>query len=189
VVDKVVVPREWTFIRGGKATVEGPLYLYPSMSIAAQVLAVVSLGVARASLDCFGDMAGGRVSITGAPSLADRAYVQSDYAKAEADLRAARAFFYEATEEAFATLSAGSELAPAARALLRLASTKAARVGADIASAMYRLSGTSGIFAAHPIGSFMQDAIIPAQHAFLSDGTWENAGKVLLGRDVAPGFC
>jgi alkylation response protein AidB-like acyl-CoA dehydrogenase len=188
VVDKVVVPQEWTFVRGGPSSLNTPLYQYPSMPLAAQVLAVVGLGVARAALDELIALAGGRTSITGAPTLADRPYVQADLAKAEAALRSARAFFYEITEQAFATLLAGDTLSIETRALLRLASTNAARTGADVTQAVYRLAGTTGIAASHPIARHMQDAMIVPQHAFLSDGTWQNAGRVLLGLESAPGF-
>jgi alkylation response protein AidB-like acyl-CoA dehydrogenase len=86
------------------------------MPLAAQVLSVVALGTARGALDCLIEMAGGRTSITGAPTLADRAYLQADLAKAEAALRSARAFFYEITEEAYDTLVAGDDLSIETRA-------------------------------------------------------------------------
>jgi alkylation response protein AidB-like acyl-CoA dehydrogenase len=188
VVDKIVVPQEWTFVRGGASSLDSPLYRYPSMPLAAQVLAVVGLGVARASLDYFIGLAGGRASITGAPVMAERAYVQTDIAKLEAALRSARAFFYETTDAAFDTLLRGDELDLASRNLLRLASTNAARVAADVTQGTYRLAGTTGIAAGHPLARYMQDAMIVPQHAFLSDGTWQNAGKVLLGLETVPGF-
>lgn len=188
VVDKVVVPQEWTFIRGGPSSLDTPLYRYPSMPLAAQVLAVVGLGVARAALDYLIGMAGGRTSITGAPTLADRAYVQTDVAKAEARLRSARALFFETTDEAFSILAAGDELDAETRSLLRLAATNAAHAGAEVTATVYRLAGTTGIAAGHPIPRFMHDAMIVPQHAFLADGTWQNAGKVLLGIGSVPGF-
>lgn len=189
VVDNVVVPEEWTFIRGGASSLDTPLYRYPSMPLAAQMLAVVGLGVARASLDCLIALAGGRTSITGAPTLADRAYVQTDLAKAEATLRSARAFFYETTDAAFAQLEAGAqELDVTTRSLLRLASTNAAHAAAEVAGTVHRLSGTTGIGADHPIARYLRDAMVVPQHAFLADGTWQNAGKILLGLEAAPGF-
>lgn len=187
-VDRVVVPEEWTFVRGGPSSLDTPLYRYPTLALSAQVLAVVGLGVARAALDCLIDLAGGRTSITGAPTLADRAYVQTDIARAEAALRSARAFFYEATDEAYAALVAGDAVTVQQSTLLRLASSNAARVGTDVTQAVFRLSGTTGIAADHPIARHLHDAAVVPQHAFLSDGTWQNAGKVLLGLDSPPGF-
>lgn len=188
VVDKVVVPEEWTFVRGGPSSLDTPLYRYPSMPLAAQVLSVVGLGVARAAIDCLVELAGGRTSITGAPTLADRGYVQTDIAKAEAALRSARAFFYETTDQCFDMLVRGKDLDASMRSLLRLASTNAAHVAAEVCRTVYRLSGTTGIAADHPISRYLHDSMIVPQHAFLSDGTWQNAGKILLGLDAAPGF-
>jgi alkylation response protein AidB-like acyl-CoA dehydrogenase len=188
VVDQVVVPPEWTFVRGSASSLDTPLYRYPSMALAAQVLAVVSLGVARASLDFIRDLASGRNSITGAPTMADRPYVQSDLAKAEAALRSARAFFYEATQDAYEALVAGKDLTAEQHTLLRLSATNAARVAADVTQAVYRLSGTTGIAENHPIARHMQDAMVVTQHAFLSDPTWQNVGRMLLGLPCPPGF-
>lgn len=188
VVDKVLVPQEWTFVRGGPSSLDSPLYRYPVMSLAAQVLAVVGLGVARAALNTFIEMANGRGSITGAPVLADRAYVQNDVAEAEAKLRSARAFFYEAIEDAFAMLQAGDPLPVEKANLLRLSSTHVAAVGVEVAQIAYKLSGTTAIYKDHPIARNMNDALVVAQHAFLSSGTWQNAGRVLLGMESVPGF-
>ncbi|KMS52085.1 acyl-CoA dehydrogenase family protein [Sphingobium cupriresistens] len=188
VVDGVVVPDEWTFIRGGKPSLDTPLYRYPSMAFAAQVLAIVGVGVARAALDEITRMAGGRASITGAPTLADRAYVQSEIAKAEAKLRSARAFFYEATDDVWATLCAGGAASVKQAALLRLASSHVARIGCEVAQTAFMLSGTTGIYNDQPIATYVHDAMVVAQHAFLSEGTWQSAGRVLLGLDTPPGF-
>ncbi len=188
VVDKVVVPADWTFVRGGPSSLDGPLYRYPVMSFAAQVLAVVGLGVARAALDALIEMAGGRGSITGAPVLANRAYVQTEVAQAEAALRSARAFFYEAIEDAYAELAAGNALPVEKVNLLRLSSTHLAKVSVDVAQAAYRLAGTTAIFQDHPIARHFNDALVVAQHAFLSTGTWTSAGQILLGLEAGPGF-
>jgi hypothetical protein len=71
-------------VRGAPPTIDLAAYRYPSMALAAQVLAVVGLGVARAALDLMGKMAGTRGSITGAPVMAERANVQIALAKGEA---------------------------------------------------------------------------------------------------------
>ena len=188
VADKVFVSDEWMFIRGGASSLDAPLYRYPSMALAAQVLAVVALGCARAAIDALVHRATTRLSITGAPVFADRAFVQTDLAKAEANLRSARAFFYDITEEAYATLQAGNDLDRKTHMLIRLASSQAARMGCDVAQSIYRMAGTDGIFTADPIAQAMQDALIVPQHAFLAEGTWQSAGRVFLGLDNPPGY-
>jgi alkylation response protein AidB-like acyl-CoA dehydrogenase len=187
IIDNVVVPEEWTLIRGGPATIDAPLYRYPSLSFASQVLAVVGLGVARSALDDLIAMAGGRASITGAPVMAERGYVQLEIAKAEAMLRAARSFFYEATEALWGEVLAGT---PSQRTstLMRLAATNAARAGAEVARIACGLAGTTSIYTQHNLARTMCDSLVVAQHAFLSEGTLQSAGRILLGLDAQPGF-
>nr|WP_269450823.1 acyl-CoA dehydrogenase family protein [Stenotrophomonas sp. MMGLT7] len=188
VVDAASVAEEWTFVRGGPANLASPLYRYPALALAAQVLAVVGLGVARAALDEIAAAAAGRASITGAPKLAERAYVQIEIARAEAALRSARAFFYESTEEVWRQVLAGEAVTPAQSNLLRLAATHAARAGADVARTAFTLAGTPGIFRAGPMQRYLHDALVVVQHAFLAEGNWQQAGSVLLGRPTSPGY-
>jgi alkylation response protein AidB-like acyl-CoA dehydrogenase len=187
-VSNVVVPVDWIFIRGGRASLDTPLFRYPAMAIAAQVLAVVGLGAARSALDEAIGMAGERASITGAPRLADRAHVQIELARAEARLRSARAFLYETTDQAYDRLVAGDELSVEMRTLLRLGATHAARTAADVAHAAYTMCGTAGIFTDHPLAQSLQDALVVPTHAMIAEGTWQAAGRMLLGLEAAPGF-
>jgi len=188
VVNDAVVAEDWTFIRGSKPCLDSPLYRYPAMALAAQVLAIVGAGVAHAAIGEVMGMAAGRGSITGAPTLADRPYVQTAIAKAEASLRSARAFFYEMTEETWATLCAGDEATPHQAMMLRLAASHVAKTGAEVAHAMFSLPGTTGIFKEHPLSAYLADALVVAQHAFLAEGTFQSAGRHMLGLDTPAGF-
>lgn len=187
-VDNVVVSEKWTFVRGGQSTVDEPLYQYPSIAYAAQVLAVVNLGIGRAALDYAVDVGAGSKGITGAPKLADRAYYRIDIAKAEASLRSARAFFYDVTEEAYESILRGDGVSDKQAALLRLASTHATKAGAAATAAAFALSGTGAIYDGHPMQRYLRDAQVPSQHAFLGDGIFDSAGAVLMGIPPFPGF-
>ncbi|MGF6917602.1 hypothetical protein OKW28_001775 [Paraburkholderia sp. 40] len=110
----------------------------------AKVLAVVNLGLARAALDVANTMSGGSKTTTGASQLADRAYYRIELAKAEAQLRSARAFFYEATDSVWQSILAGNDVTPDQVSLLRLSATQIAREGADVVNRAYRLGGTVG---------------------------------------------
>ena len=188
VADNVLVPEDWTFIRGGASSIDLPLYRYPTMALAAQVLAVVALGCARAAIDDLTKRALTRKSITGAPVFAQRNFVQSTVAKAEAKLRSARAFFFEAADEAYGQILAGKEMDENAAIMLRLSATNAAHCGSEVCREIYLASGTDGIFTADPIARALQDAMVVSQHAFLSLGTWEHAGAALFGLDTPPGY-
>lgn len=187
-VSQQFVADEWTFIRGGAATIDEPLYRYPTIAYAAQVLAVVNLGVGRAAIDEINQMSGGRVAITGAPKLADRSYVRIEVAKAEAKLRSARAFLYDATSEVWNSILAGNPVTPEQVSLLRLTAVEIAKVGNEVTQAMFGLAGTTAIYSNHPLQRYLRDAAVVKQHAFLGEGIYDGAGAVTLGVPPMPGF-
>ena len=188
VVKNVVVPEHYTAIRGAPSTVDCASYRYPSMAMAAQVLAVVGLGVAREAIDEVVAIASKKNSITGAPSMADRPGFQIALAQMEAQLRSARAWFYEETDRVWDKAVAKEEITVRDQGLLRLASTQAAKTGADVARRAFELAGTTGIFAGHPLQRYLHDALVVAQHAFMNDGTWQSGGQALLGMQTPPGY-
>lgn len=186
-VDGAYVPEEWTFIRGGAATIDEPLYRYPSLGYAAQVLAVVALGIGRAALDHAEGAGSSRRSLTGGPRPADRGYYRVAIGKAEAELRSARAFFYEMAEEVYAAAEAGTPTQRQA-ALLRLSAAHAAQAGFEAAQAAYRLCGTAAIYDDHDLQRYLRDASVVPQHAFLSEAMYEGAGAILMDAEAFPGF-
>ena len=188
VVDKVVVPEEWTFVRGGASNLSEPMFRYPALSFAAQVLAVVNLGIARAAIEELRRLAGGHKAVTGAPSLGDRPATQASLAQHEAQLQAARVWFYAAIDDAWASLTRGDPLSPAQTSALRLSAAHAARTGAEVTRGIQMLSGMAGIYNSSPIARCVRDANAVTQHAFLGDIVYQNAGAMLFGRDPLPGY-
>ncbi|MGI4860721.1 MAG: acyl-CoA dehydrogenase family protein [Janthinobacterium lividum] len=183
-----LVEEGWTFVRGAAPLVEEPLYRYPTIAYAAQVLAVVNLGLARAALDVLNGMGGGRKAFTGAPQLADRAYFRIGLGKAETKLRACRGFFYETTQSVWASILTGAPVTPEQVNLLRLSATEAAQAGADIVQEAYRLAGIAAIYQSHPLQRLVRDSLVVTQHAFLGQGNYEAAGAVFAGRTPFPGY-
>ncbi|NBA94271.1 acyl-CoA dehydrogenase family protein [Pseudomonas sp. R5(2019)] len=188
VVEGVVVPEDWTFVRGGPSNLTEPFFRYPSLSFATQVLSVVGLGVARAALDELSGMASGRISVTGAPSLSDRPLAQVEMAKAEAALRSARAWFYEAIDDAWTSILNNQPVSVEQTNMLRLSSTHATRVAADVARTAQMLSGMSGVYRTSPLSRFVNDAQVITQHAFMGDMTYQNAGAIFFGNKPLPGY-
>ncbi|WP_332817442.1 acyl-CoA dehydrogenase family protein [Sphingopyxis sp.] len=188
VVKDVVVDEDWSFIRGGPVLLDEPICHFPAMSLAALSFAVVGLGAARASLNAICELAAGKMSITGAPRLGDRVYAQTGIAKAEVQLQAARAFLYDQVDLAWSRVAAGDQVDIEARAMLRLAANHASRAAVDVTETCFSLAGTTAIFLDNPMQRFLRDALVVNQHAFLGDGHFESAGRVLLGMQPAPGF-
>ena len=181
VVRDVEVPREWTFIRGAEPTVDEPLFRYPTIAFAAQVLAVVGAGIARAALDFAMEVGSEHAGVTGAPKLADRAYYRTGIAEAEAELSSARAWFYELTHGIWEIVLRGDPVSDAHNARLRLAASHLAKIAAHVVSGIVELSGTAALYAEHPLQQLLADALVPRQHAFLGPAMYDAAGAVLLG--------
>lgn len=188
VVKDVVVPEEWTFVRGGASSLDTPLYRYPTLSFAAQVLTVVGLGIARAAIDEVIGMAVGRASVTGAPNLGERVYVQLEMAKIDAELRAARAWFYQAIDDVWQVLLAGGKPSDQQVSMLRLSTTHASRVAAEVTRRAQMVSGGSGVYESCPLAAQVRDAQMITQHAFMGDITYQNAGAMMFGLKPLPGY-
>jgi alkylation response protein AidB-like acyl-CoA dehydrogenase len=187
VVDDVFVPEHYTLVRGAAPSIDTAAYRYPSMAMAAQVLAIVGIGVAREAIDELIKM-GTKQSITGAPTMAERPSVQIALAQMEAQLCSARAWFFEETDRVWDLAASGAEIKKIDTARLRLASTHIAKTGADVTRRAFEMSGTTGIFTSHPLSRLLMDALVVAQHAFLNDGTWQSGGAALLGLGTPPGY-
>ncbi|RTE64828.1 flavin-dependent monooxygenase [Amphritea opalescens] len=188
VVEDVIVPEEWTFTRGGKPTLDSPFFKYPSLSFAAQVLAVTTLGLAREAIDVVRGMAAGRKSVTGAPNLGEREYVQIEIAKAEAKVRSSKAFFYESTNDVWATIMAGDEPTPDQVSMLRLSATNLTHECAEAIRIAYQVSGMTGAYNDHPLSRIMRDSMMCTQHAFMGAITYKNAGAMLFDHKPLPGY-
>lgn len=188
VVNDAYVPQEWTFVRGGALNLDGALYRYPVLSLATQVLSVVALGVARAALNEIYAIAHRQQSVTGAPRLADRPQAQMQIARCEADLRSARAWFYDAIDDVWQCILAGDEPASAQINALRLSSTHVTRVAAEVSRQALALNGMGGITMKSPLQRYVRDTMVITQHAFMGDLSYLNAGTVYFGGQPLPGY-
>ena len=188
VVEDVYVPEEFLCVRGAAPSIDDVGYRYPSLAMAAQVLAITGAGAARSAIDHIITVAHKSKSITGAPTLGDRANVQMRISEAEAKLQAGRSWFYDRAEAAWDCVAANESVSRELNMQLRLSSSHLARASAEAARACFEMSGTMGIFNDNPLSRYLQDAVVSAQHAFLTDGTFMNAGKVMFGHDFLPGY-
>lgn len=182
------VADDWTFTRGGAPIIDEPLYRYPAVCYQAQVHASVNIGLAQAALNIVNEMSGGKVTTTGAPRMADRAYFRIELAQAEAQYRSARAYFFDSIEEVYASIVKGDEVTLAQASTLRLSAVHAAQVTADVIRVAHRLGGMATIYRKHPLQRIVRDSMVVTQHAFLSSGVYDGAGAVLTGVPPFPGY-
>jgi alkylation response protein AidB-like acyl-CoA dehydrogenase len=180
-VADVVVPHARTFsLLTGQPKHAG--YTLPFFGILASGVAAVGLGIARAAIDTFVTMAKTKTPPGSKRTLVHRELVQMDVARAEARLRSARAFLFEAMEEAMAATAAGPGAAQAlpARARLRLAASHAAEESAAVTALVYQAGGGSAIYAKSPLQRQFRDAHVVTHHLMVSQTATTLAGRVLL---------
>jgi len=145
-----------------------------------------SIGVARRALDDVAAVAVGKRR-AGRVTLADDPIFQSEYAKAEASLRAARAFVIEAItdlEQAAAQDAVTQQL----RARARLAASHAARTSIEVTGVAYRFSGSTGLRNGSAMQQCLRDLTASEAHVFTDHNSWRDTGSALLGTAPADLF-
>ena len=167
-----------------------PLYQMPVVSaFVGSTLAPVALGIARAALNELIEAAQTKVPTMSMAVLADRAVGQVDVARAEAKLGSARAFLYDAIDDMWDTVLVGREPTMRQRALVRMAAVNAVETGADVARTCNVLAGGGALYDTSDFQRHARDAEAMLHHFTVSQHTWEDAGRALLGRPtLAPIF-
>jgi alkylation response protein AidB-like acyl-CoA dehydrogenase len=159
-----------------------PLYQMPPFSLFVFQLVCVSLGIARAALDELTELAQTKVPSLYTAVLADRPVAQVELARAEAALGGARALLYQTAEDMWQTVSAGKPVSNRQLALARIASNHAAETGASVTRTANTLAGGSSIYTKSSLQRHARDAEAITHHFTVAPHTWEEAGRVLLGR-------
>jgi alkylation response protein AidB-like acyl-CoA dehydrogenase len=161
----------------------GPLYALPFVTTLAVNVAAVSLGIARASIDAMLSLAEGKISQRATTPLRFEPRIQSDIARAEASLRAARAFLFEAVADLWNEVTTSSAASLRSRALVRLACAQAAALSAQAVDLMYNAGGGTSLYEDCPLERCFRDTHAVTQHMAVSAINYELSGRVLLGLD------
>jgi indole-3-acetate monooxygenase len=181
-VEDLLVPAERTAsVISQSPVASGPLYAFPVFGLLALTIAGVALGIGRAAIDDLVELAQAKTPTASTRTLAERATAQSQIAQAEAGLRAARSYLYEAVEDAWRTASDGAVVPVEQRAALRLAATHATIAAAAATDAAYGLGGGSSIYETSPLQRRFRDIHAATQHMLVAPATWELTGRLLLG--------
>jgi alkylation response protein AidB-like acyl-CoA dehydrogenase len=159
------------------------LYQMPPLSLFVFQLVSVGLGIARAALNELIDIAQTKVPTLYTQVLADKAVVQVEVARAEAALGGARSFLHDVVRDMWDAVSGGRPPTPHQLALGRAAATHAVETAATVARTANTLAGGSAIYLSSPLQRHARDAEVIAHHFTVAPHTWEEAGRVLLGRE------
>ncbi|AEM84359.1 acyl-CoA dehydrogenase family protein [Streptomyces violaceusniger] len=181
VAEEVFVPAHRVLALDDGPLIDAPLYRFPIYGYFALSIAAAALGNARGAIDDLMDLAGHKVATGSRRTLAEKATTQAAVGQAEAALRAARAFFYSAIDDAWQAACTADEVALGLRTGLRLAAAHAARTSAEVVRAMYDLGGGSAVYESSPLQRRFRDATTATAHLQVSPATWETTGRILLG--------
>ena len=189
-VNDVYVPEHRTFsLFDPSGHRPEPLYQMPILGFFVSQVVAVSLGIARAALDELIELAPTKTPTLSLAVLADKPVAQVEIARAEAALGSARAFLYETVEELWQTAVAGRELTPRQRALNRAATINAAETAVAVTRTANLLAGGSSIYSKSSLQRHARDAEAITHHFTVAPHTWEDAGRVFMGREpLAPLF-
>ena len=180
-VNDVFVPAERSVHSVKASLVEaGPLYQIPRTLLFASGDASIALGLARACVEVFVELAGAKTPWRMRELLRDQVMIQTAVGYAEAYLRSGHAFLTEAVREAWAAATAGT-LSLEERAALRLATTHAIRLASQVVDTVYNAAGATAIYEGHPLQRHFQDIHVITQHSQGRLVHYELVGRHWLG--------
>ena len=159
----------------------GPLYRFSGMNIYAAGFAAVALGIARAMLEAFVDLARGKTPALTQTALRESAAVQSAIGIADAKLNAARTWLIHVLQETEATVLLAGELTTDQRMAIRQASTYAIHQAKEVADVAYHEAGATAIFDANPFERRFRDINTVTQQVQGRRSHFETVGQHLLG--------
>ncbi len=182
-IDDLFVPAECTFTRESAhdRRETGPLYRITTFHLYGIGFAAIALGLARAALDAFVEIAVTKIPATKSYVLRDNAVIQSQVALAEAKLISSRSFLLQTLHEVWQTVTLGDSLSLSQRAMLKLAGTYAVHQAKDVVDAAYHAVGATAIFESNPFERRFRDVHTVIQQVQGQFANFEMVGQVLLG--------
>ena len=143
--------------------------------------AAVALGIARAGVDAFVELATNKQPRFARRPLRDRPFAQRAIALAEARLIGCRAALMELSAASWRTVTAGDEVSARDRAVFQLVASDAARAAVQVVETLCEAAGTSANQLGEPLERIARDVRVVRQHATVAPHLMEDAGRTLLG--------
>lgn len=144
-------------------------------------VAAVSLGIARDAIDTFIAISKTKTPTVATTTLANQHTVHERVGRAEALLRAGRAYLYETVRLLPYTPTWSAALSDDLRAAIRLAGAHAAQCATEAVDLMFNAAGTSGIYTSSRLQRCFRDIHVANQHITVAGSNIEMVGQYLLG--------
>lgn len=180
-VTDVFVPDERAVAYLNPKNPDRPLYQFPNFTFLALGIAAVTLGVARAAIDDLVELAQSKKRVGNSKTMAEKSHTQMEVARAEASLRSARAFYYDAIDAAWSVAERGERMPMELRRDLRLATNNAVESSVRTVDAMYTLAGGTSVYNTSRLQRHFRDVHVATQHIMIGPDILETVGKLYLG--------
>lgn len=166
----------------------GALYTFPPFGLLGIGVAGVALGNAVGAVQSFEALATKKKNQGSSRTLSERQVIQSEYAKASAQLRAARAYLVDEIEQTWREATETGTQSIKRRAALRLACSHMTRTAADVTRKMYEYAGGVALFESSDLQRRLRDAHAMTQHIVTAPATFELMGRVMFGLPTNDGM-
>ncbi len=182
-VTGLFVPEDHAVERSAEAKPRetGLLYAFSSSNVYSAGFAGVALGIARAVLDAFVELARDKIPRGAKRTLRDNNVIQAQVAQSEARISAARAFLFGALEDIWREAGRTGRLSLDHNATIRLASTWAIHQAREAVDTLYHAAGATAIFEENPFERRFRDIHTVIQQYQGRQAHFETVGQVLLG--------
>jgi len=165
----------------------GPLYSFTIFQLFGSSFPAIALGIARATLDAFIALAQSKTPTGGKSLLRDNAVIQSQVGVAQAQLAAARVFFFHAWEEIWQAAQSGP-MSLEQRVQLRMASIHASQEARKVVETAYLAAGATAVFESNPFERRFRDMHAVSQQLQSHFSIFEVIGQHYLGLPLNPRF-
>ncbi len=135
----------------------GPLYRFSPTVVYQAGFAAVALGLGRAMLNSFVELANKKTASTATAMLRENAVIQEHVAVSHSRLESMRAWLLQSLQEAWNDSLTQGKHSFENRMTLRLASTYAIREAAKVVEDVYTDAGATAIFETHPFERRLRD--------------------------------
>jgi alkylation response protein AidB-like acyl-CoA dehydrogenase len=189
-VNDLFVPAERSMTVFGRNPAErrerGPLYLFSVHQLFGASFAAVALGLARAMLDAYVELAKTKVPAPtgGDKLLRDNGVVQASIGLAQAQLATARVFLLETLQEVWDEAVETDAVSLEARVRMRMAAAHAAYLARQVVDTAYHGAGATAIFAGNPFERRFRDMHTVSQQVQAHFSVFEVIGQHFLGLPV-----
>ena len=180
-VRNVTVPAAYSVdVPADRPTRRERLYAFPLIPFVEAAVGAVPIGIARAALDAFTEVAGTRHAYRSRRPLRADPATQRELGRAELHVCSAEALLFSAVDDLWRTVKAGRRPSPEQRTQLRMGCVNAGMSAALAVDIVYRLGGAASIFEGNRIERCFRDVHTATQHGALAPRTLELVGQARL---------